>query len=309
MKKVQVIDCTIRDGGLMNNWEFSLEAVRAVYQANLEAGVDVMEMGYRVSPKVFSPADHGPWRFCREEDLRKVITAKPGFMKIAVMADIGRCFKEDFIPAEDSVIDMVRLACYVHQIDEAIELSDYLHQLGYTTFFNIMAVSASDPEVVRQCLNRVNGTTAEGVYLADSFGSFLPHDIRSRLETYRENCPDMKLGFHGHNNIQMALANSLAAMDAGAEYIDASYYGMGRGAGNTPLELLLPLIDPAKSNIASVVNAIQGYIEPLMGRYKWGYRIPYGVSGLLNQHPREAMAAVSSEERICYRDFYEKCAG
>ena len=309
MKKVQVIDCTIRDGGLMNNWEFPLDAVRAVYQANLEAGVDVMEMGYRVSPKVFAPGDHGPWRFTAEDDLWKVITDKPNGMKIAVMADIGRCFKEDFIPKKESVIDMVRLACYVHQIDEAIDLANHLDLLGYTIFFNIMAVSASNPETVRQCLEKINRINAEGVYLADSFGSFLPQDIQNRLKLYKTSCPGMKRGFHGHNNIQMALANSLAAIEAGAEYIDASYYGMGRGAGNTPLELLLPLVKPEKNNIASVVNAIQGHIEPLMGRYKWGYRIPYGVSGLLNQHPREAMAAVSSRDKVCYREFYEKSAG
>ncbi len=154
MKNVQVIDCTIRDGGLMNNWGFSEEAVRAVFQANREAGVDIMEMGYRVSPRVFKPEDHGPWRFCHEKDLRQVVAEKPSAMKLAVMADIGRCFKEDFIPCEDSVIDIVRLACYVHQIDEAIDLSEHLQELGYTTFFNIMAVSASEPQVVKECLKK-----------------------------------------------------------------------------------------------------------------------------------------------------------
>ncbi len=126
---------------------------------------------------------------------------------------------------------------------------------------------------------------------------------------YKENCPNLKLGFHGHNNIQMALANSLAAIGEGAQYIDASYYGMGRGAGNTPLELLLPLINIKGKSIASVVKAIQNHIEPLMDQFKWGYRVPYGVSGLLNQHPREAMATVSSEKKVCYRAFYEKCVG
>ena len=309
MKKVKVIDCTIRDGGLMNNWDFSLETVRAIYHANLEAEVDIMEMGYRVSQKVFKPEDHGSWRFCDEEILRQVVTEKTDSMKIAVMADIGRCYKENFIPKKDSVIDIVRLACYVHQIDEAIDLSEHLNILGYSTFFNIMAVSASEPEVVKECLHKVNKTGAEGVYLSDTFGSFVPQDIRERMDFYRENCPDLKMGFHGHNNIQMALANSLTAMEEGVDYIDASYYGMGRGAGNTPLELLLPLIRTENHNIAAVVKAIQSHIEPMMMNYKWGYRVPYGVSGLLNQHPREAMAVVSSDKEVCYRAFYEKSAG
>lgn len=308
-KRVQLIDCTVRDGGLMNNWEFSLDVVQRIYEANIQAGVDIMEMGYRVSPRVFNPEEHGPWRFCDEDILQKVVRDSSPDMKIAVMADIGRCYKEDFIPAKDSVVDIFRLACYVHQIDEAIEMSDHLNALGYITFFNIMAVSASDPAVVRDCLHKVNQTGAEGVYLADTFGSFLPPEISDRLNTYKELCPNLKLGFHGHNNIQMGLANSLVAIDSGIDYVDASFFGMGRGAGNTPLELLLPLMGQGKHDISSIIKVIQSDIEPLMEKFKWGYRIPYAVSGLLNQHPKDAMAVVSSDEETCYREFYRKSAG
>jgi len=308
-KKVKLIDCTVRDGGLMNNWEFSVDTVRRIYRANIQAGVDIMEIGYRVSPNVFDPQEHGPWRFCDEELLRKVTGEETSSMELAVMADIGRCYKENFIAKKDSVIDIFRLACYVHQIDEAIDISDHLNQLGYKTFFNIMAVSASDPEVVKDCLHKVNRTGAEGVYLADTFGSFLSSDIEERLSLYSSLCPDLKRGFHGHNNIQMGLANSLAAIACGVDYIDASYFGMGRGAGNTPLELLLPMMDRENQDISSVVKVIQSDIEPLMEKYKWGYRIPYAVSGLLNQHPKEAMALVGSEQNHCYREFYQKSAG
>jgi 4-hydroxy 2-oxovalerate aldolase len=293
----------------MNNWDFSLEAVRAIYQTNLEAGVDIMEMGYRVSPEVIKRDEHGPWRFCDETLLRQVVSENRTHMKIAVMADIGRCYKENFIPKNESVIDVVRLACYVHQIDEAIELSDHLNQIGYITFFNIMAVSSCDPEEIRQGLMKVNRTGAEGVYLADTFGSFVPEDIKEHIDYYRDLCPDLKLGFHGHNNIQMALANSLKALDCGVDYVDATYFGIGRGAGNTPLELLLPLMKRGTLNIALIIQIIQTYIEPQMETYKWGYRIPYGVSGLLNQHPREAMAVVSSGEEVSYKEFYVRCAG
>ena len=305
----KLIDCTVRDGGLMNNWEFSLETVTGLFEANKAAGISVMEMGYRVSPKVFNPEEHGPWKFCPEELIRKVAVRGKGNMKIAVMGDIGRVYKEDFIPRRDSLIDIFRLACYVHQIDEALELSDYLVDLGYETFINIMAVSTGSPEEVRECLEKVSRSRASGLYLSDTFGSFLPRDIQSRLEEYRTYCPGKKLGFHGHNNTQMALANSLAAVEAGAEYIDGSYFGMGRGAGNTPLELLLSKIGSSSGNLIPVFNVIQREIEPLMNRLKWGYRIPYAVSGILNQHPRKAIALMESDEPVCYGDFYEKSAG
>jgi len=305
-KEVKLIDCTVRDGGLMNNWMFSIETVRKIYQANLAAGVDIMEMGYRVSPRVFKREDHGLWRFCDEEILRAVITEKPESMQIAVMADIGRCFKENFLPKKDSVIDIFRLACYAHQIDEAIDISNHLNDLGYMTFFNIMAVSTVESDVLEGCLKKVNATGAEGVYLADTFGSFTPSEVSSRLQEYHRLCPDLELGFHGHNNTQMAMANSLAAMEADIAYVDASYYGMGRGAGNTPLELLLPQLHQEKVNLAPVIKTIQTEIEPLMEVFKWGYRIPYAISGILNQHPKQAMEVVSSEEERCYGDFYEE---
>ena len=311
MKKggIKLIDCTVRDGGLMNNWDFSLETVTRLFEANKAAGISVMEMGYRVSPEVFNPGEHGPWKFCNEDLLRRVAVNGKGDMKIAVMGDIGRVYKEDFIPREESVIDIFRLACYVPQIDEALELSEYLTGMGYETFINIMAVSTCSREEVRECLMKVGQSGAVGVYLSDTFGSFIPQDITNRLEEYRRFCPGKTLGFHGHNNTQMAFANSLAAVEAGAEYIDGSYYGMGRGAGNTPLELLLSRFGSPVGDFIPVFKAIQTSIEPLMTRYKWGYRIPYAVSGMLNQHPREAMALMQSEETKCYGEFYERSAG
>ena len=310
MKKseIKLIDCTIRDGGLMNNWDFSLETVTRLFEANKAAGIAVMEMGYRVSPKVFRPEEHGPWKFCPEELLRRVTVNGKGSMKIAVMGDIGRVYKEDFIPRENSLIDIFRLACYVDQIDEALDMCEYLNRLGYEVFINIMAVSSCLPKQIRGCLEKVSRSDAAGIYLSDTFGSFLPHEVSKRLGEYGAYCPGKKLGFHGHNNTQMALANSLAAAETGAEYIDGSYYGMGRGAGNTPLELLLPKLGSPK-NLSPMFKVIQTEIEPLMERYKWGYRIPYAVSGILNQHPRKAMALMETDGNECYGAFYEKSAG
>lgn len=304
--KVKVIDCTVRDGGLMNNWEFSHETVGKIYKANIEAGVDIMEMGYRVSPEIFSRKDHGVWRFCDEEELRRIITEKPEKMKISVMGDIGRVYKENFIPKKNSVIDILRLACYAHQVDEVIEISDHLNLLGYETFFNVMAVSTNPVDIVRDVLRKLNNTGATGVYLSDTFGAFHPGEIIERLGMYRELCPNLELGYHGHNNTQLALANSMKALEFGVGYIDATYYGMGRGAGNTPLELLLPVITAQKYDIGPIIEVIQSDIEPLMDKYKWGYRIPYAISGILNQHPREAIKLVSSEETRCYKRFYEE---
>ncbi|MBN1525743.1 MAG: aldolase catalytic domain-containing protein [Spirochaetales bacterium] len=306
-KHPRVIDCTIRDGGLMNKWQFDLETVRRVYRANIRAGVDIMEIGYRVSPKLFGRDDFGPWRFCAEEDILSVTGGDKPQLQLAVMADIGRCYQEDFIPKTDSVVDIYRLAFYAHQIDETIRMSAYLNGLGYKTFFNIMAVSTNPLDMVINCLKRIEEETdAVGVYLADTFGSFIPSRVSELIAFYQSHCPSKAIGFHGHNNTQMALANSLAAVEMGIEYVDASYYGMGRGAGNTPIELLLPALGGNKYDIAPIIEVIQKDFEPMSRIYKWGYHIPYAITGICNQHPKSAIELMQSEQRGCYKEFYQR---
>ena len=139
---IKVLDATIRDGGLCNNFDFSDEFVRELYKTNIKSGVDYMEFGYKASRTLFNEADFGKWKFCKEEDIRAIVGENVSDMKISVMADVGRCdFKTDFLPRSESVIDMVRVACYIHQIPAAIEMIEYFHDLGYETTCNIMAIS------------------------------------------------------------------------------------------------------------------------------------------------------------------------
>ena len=130
-KDIKVLDATIRDGGLCNNFEFTDEFVTELYKTNVKSGVDYMEFGYRASKNLFNPDDCGKWKFCSEEDIRSIVGDNVSDMKISVMADVGRCdFKEDFIPKSESVIDMVRVACYIHQIPAAIEMIEHFNKLG-----------------------------------------------------------------------------------------------------------------------------------------------------------------------------------
>ncbi|MBQ8280931.1 MAG: nucleoid-structuring protein H-NS, partial [Lachnospiraceae bacterium] len=112
-RDVRILDATIRDGGIVNNFEFNDDFVRRLYEANVKAGVDYMEFGYKASKEIFSKEDYGKWKFCDEEDIRAIVGNNDFDLKIAVMADVGRCdFKTDFLPKFDSFIDMVSVACY-----------------------------------------------------------------------------------------------------------------------------------------------------------------------------------------------------
>ena len=136
----QIIDVTIRDGGLVNDFDFSVEFVRDVYDALSRAGIDYMEIGYKNSPKLLKAENSGPWRFLKDHFLKEVIVQKTK-TKFSCLVDIGRVDENDILPREESLIDFVRVACYIHDVNKAIELGEKFHQFGYETSVNIMALS------------------------------------------------------------------------------------------------------------------------------------------------------------------------
>ncbi len=302
---IRVLDCTIRDGGLVNNFHFSDKFVKGVYETCVASGVDYMEIGKNNSPKLMSEDEYGPWNFCKEEDIRRIVGDNNTDMKIAVMSDIGRTRKEELLPKKDSVVDMVRIATYVHQIPEAIELIEDAHSKGYETTVNIMAISKSFDSELDEVLDAVSKTPVDVIYIADSFGSFYPEQIRKLTEKYLNVAQKSgkKVGIHAHNNMQLAYANTIEAMMYGTSFLDATISGLGRGAGNCPLELLVGFLKNPKYKIEPLLKFIQEQIVPLEKELDWGYSIPYMITGQLNEHPRSAMKA-REENDTNYVKFY-----
>ena len=302
---IKVFDCTIRDGGLVNNYYFSDEFVKAHYETCVAAGVDYMEIGKNVSPTIMSVDEYGPWNFCKEEDIRRIVGNNDTNMKIAVMADIGRSLKEELIPKKDSVVDMIRIATYIHQIPAAIDLIEDAHAKGYETTVNIMAISKSFDDELDEVLSQLSKTPVDVIYIADSFGSFYPEQIKKLTDKYLKVAQESgkKVGIHAHNNLQLAYANTLEAMIYGTSFLDVTISGLGRGAGNCPLELLIGFLKNPKYKLMPVLKFIEEYIVPLEKELDWGYSIPYMLTGQLNEHPRAAMKA-RDEKDTKYREFY-----
>ncbi|MDD4183450.1 MAG: nucleoid-structuring protein H-NS, partial [Candidatus Omnitrophica bacterium] len=140
-EKIKVFDCTIRDGGLVNNHDFDDRFVREVYKALSAAGVDYMEIGYKNSKRLFSPKDFGKWKFCDDSDIEKIKAGIKSKTKISVMVDVDRVDIEDVKPKKESPVDMIRVASYVKDIDKAIYLVNHFADKGYETTVNIMAIS------------------------------------------------------------------------------------------------------------------------------------------------------------------------
>ena len=302
---IKVFDCTIRDGGLVNNYHFSDAFVKAHYETCVAAGVDYMEIGKNVSPTVMSVDEYGPWNFCKEEDIRRIVGENKTNMKIAVMSDIGRSLKEELRPKSESVVDMIRIATYIHQIPAAIELIQDAHEKGYETTVNIMAISKSFDDELDEVLAQLAKTPVNVIYIADSFGSFYPEQIKKLTEKYLKVAVDSgkQIGIHAHNNLQLAYANTLESMIYGASFLDVTISGFGRGAGNCPLELLIGFLKNPKYKLMPVLKFIEEFIVPLEKELDWGYSIPYMLTGQLNEHPRAAMKA-RDEKDTNYREFY-----
>lgn len=307
--EIKVIDCTVRDGGLMNKWQFGEDFVKKVYSSLSEAGVDYMEIGYLSSESAFSRDDFGPWRFCAEEDLRRIIGEADKKIKLSAMADIGRIDYCDIPPRSESSLDMIRVACYVHQTDAAIDLVHHCMDKGYETTVNLMAVSTVGLRELDEALGDLAKSRVPIVYLVDSFGAFYSEDIETLAKKYLQALPGKTLGIHAHNNQQLAFGNTISAIIAGANVLDATLYGIGRGAGNCPLELLLSFLKNPKFKVRPLIEAIETQILPWREKIDWGYFIPYMVTGTMNQHPRAAMAQMDGDGKNNLMEFYDKIAG
>lgn len=305
---IKVVDATIRDGGLCNNFEFTDEFVKELYKSNIKSGVDYMEFGYKASKNLFKESDFGKWKFCSEADIRSIVGDNISDMKIAVMADVGRCdFKTDFLPKDESVIDMVRVACYIHQIPAAIEMIEYLHNLGYETSCNIMAISQANLNQVEEALSMISESSVDVIYLVDSYGSLYPETAGALAKTYLEAAEKngKKVGFHAHNNQNLAFANTIETLSYGVSYLDATAMGMGRGAGNCAMELLLGFLKNPKYSLYSLLEFIERYMVPLKQQgVVWGFDLQYMFTGQLNRHPREAIS-FTDEKRGDYCEFYK----
>ncbi|NOQ66274.1 MAG: nucleoid-structuring protein H-NS [Desulfobacterales bacterium] len=303
--QIKVIDCTVRDGGLMNKWQFEDQFVRNVYHALSEAGVDYMEIGYLSSESAFSREEYGPWRFCAEEDLKRIIGDTEKKIKLSAMADIGRIEYDDIPLKSESSLDMVRVACYVHQIDKAIALAHHCIEKGYETTINLMAVSTVGLRDLNEALEDLNKSKVPIIYLVDSFGAFYSEHIDTLGAKYFERMPDKTIGIHCHNNQQLAFANTISAIINGVNFLDATLYGIGRGAGNCPLELLLSFLKNPKFKVRPIIKCIEEDIFPWAKKIDWGYSVPYMVTGVLNQHPRAAMAHMESDHQEKVTGFFD----
>jgi len=310
--ELKVLDCTVRDGGLINDHQFTDEFVRAVYDTCLAAGIDSMEIGYKNSERLFPRDQFGHWRHCREEDMRRVVgdhDAQSTGLKLVAMADAGKSdWKTTIIPAADSVLGMIRVAFYAHQVSEAVDMIHHANEQGYETMANLMAVSNITESEIETVLEAIALTPASTMVIVDSFGHLYREQVDRLYRKYADAMAGTgkQIGIHAHNNMQLAFANTIEAIILGSNRADATMAGLGRGAGNCPMELLLGFLRNPKFKLRPVIRLLQEQIPEIRKTVEWGPLVPYNITGQMNLHPRAAIVCRAGEHPDDFVAFYDQ---
>ena len=308
-ESIRVVDATLRDGGLVKDFFFDDDFVKSLYLTNIKSGVDYMEFGYRGDKEMFDPEKFGKWKFCDDDDIRAIVGDNDSDLKIAIMADVGRCnYKQDIRPKSESPVDLIRVATYINQIPTAVDMIEHAKNNGYEVSCNIMAISSAQEGDVRAALDILGQTAVDVIYIVDSFGALYPEQLQRVAALYMEYGEkyNKMIGIHAHNNQQLAFANTIEAVGDGVDWLDATYSAMGRGAGNCAMELLLGFLKNPKYKVFPVIKFIDEHMNKLReSGVKWGYDLQYLMTGLLNQHPRTAIE-FTKKDRKDYAEFYKE---
>ena len=306
---IKVVDATLRDGGLVNDFYFPEGFEKALYEANLKAGVDYMEFGYRADKEMFDVNKFGPCKFSSDDFIRSVVGENDTDLKIAIMTDVGRCnYKQDIQEKANSPVDLIRVATYTHQMPGALDMIEDAKKKGYEVSCNIMAISNAQESDLKVALDLLGKSPVDIIYIVDSYGSLYPEQIARIADLYGEFATKYgkKLGMHAHDNQKLAFANTIEAAGDGVDYLDATYAAMGRGAGNCAMELLMGFLKNPKFKLHPVIKFIEEYMNPMKeAGVTWGFDLQYLLTGVLNQHPRSAIQFTKAKRKD-YFEFYKE---
>ena len=290
---MKILDCTLRDGGYYTNWDFNKTLVDNYIEAMNHLPVDYLEVGYRSIPL---KGYYGKYFYCPVYELEDL---KAHSNKKLVVCINEKDIKPEHLDAVLSpikgLVDMVRVVVDPQNLDRAIVLAEGIKKFGFEVGFNIMYMSKWNQygDFIKN-LRNIDGI-ADYFYMVDSYGGVYPKDIIETLDMVKSNtsCP---VGFHGHNNLELALVNTLTALEHGAEIVDATILGMGRGAGNLKTELLLTVLNSKFGydvNFNALGDVVGGF-EGLLEKHQWGTNLPYMISGSNSLPQKDVMDWVTT---------------
>lgn len=289
----KILDCTLRDGGYYTNWDFNSFTISEYIKATNLLPVDYLEIGYRNTPSqdYLGKMGYSPISVLNhfKENSHKKLAVMLNEKSISI-PDLDK-----LLTPIQGLVNMIRLAIDPKNFDRAVKIAEAVKKKGFEVGFNTMYMSKwNEYDGFLSKLNLINDI-ADLFCMVDSFGGVTPDDVKDIYSKVKESttCP---IGFHGHNNLQLALINTLTAIDCGVDFVDATILGMGRGAGNLKLELLLTYLNK-RNGLAVDFNILGDVIsafQPLHEKYKWGTNLPYMISGANSIPQKEVMEWVTN---------------
>lgn len=292
MDQLKLLDCTLRDGGYYNSWDFDCSLIQEYLYAMDAISVDYVELGFRgISKEGFK----GACAYTSDNFIRSLHV--PDRLKLGVMVNAGDLLKDPkgietllselFTPAADSPVTLVRIACHVHEFEAALPACLWLKAKGYTVGFNLMQVADRSIPEIKNLASSANRYPIDVLYFADSMGSLDPERTSEIIHVLREDWKG-PLGIHTHDNMGFALANSMRAVEEGVTWIDSTVTGMGRGPGNAKTEYLAIELNSHRqvhSNTIPLLKVIHKFFKPMQNEHGWGTNAYYYLAGKYGIHP------------------------
>lgn len=290
MSKIRLLDCTLRDGGYVNDWEFGHDNIVSIFERLVDANVDVIEIGFLDERR---PFDMNRSIMPDTESVGKIYGALDRKQaEIVGMIDYGTCGLENIRPCSDSYLDGIRVIFKKHIMHEAMDFCRQVKALGYKVYSQLVSITSYNDAELMELIGLVNEVKPYAVSMVDTYGLLHPEDLLhyyDLMDKYVD--PEVKIGFHAHNNFQLAYANALAFLGKEPHHdivVDGTLFGMGKSAGNAPLELLAMRLNDKYDKDYKINPMLEGIEESVMsfyGKAPWGYKLFFYLCGLNKCHP------------------------
>ncbi len=322
INKISILDCTLRDGGYVNDFNFGNTVIKSIISKLSKANIDIIECGWLKS----GTTDENRSRYSSIEVLKNVIGIKnPNLMYVA-MIQYGAISNDEVAPLDPASIDGIRITFHEHEIDDAFVLGKQLLDKGYKVFMQPVGTTSYSDGALINLIEKINSLNPFAFYLVDTLGTMYKNDLLRMFYLIDHNLnKGITFGFHSHNNLQLSFANAQELMGLSTSrniILDSSVYGMGRGAGNLNTELLTQYINSVqglKYDNLEVLEILDEYIKPLSLKYKWGYDAAYYIASITGCHPNYAsfllnkqtlhiqdINAILNNLDVAKRDLYDK---
>lgn len=290
MGQVRLLDCTLRDGGYVNDWEFGYNNLISIFERLVDAGVDMIEIGFLDDRRPFDINRSIMPDTASAENIWGRISKRPGM--VVGMIDYGTCGISHLQPCSESFMDGIRVIFKKHIMKEALEYCAEVKQLGYKVFVQLVSITSYSKDELLELIKLVNDIRPYAVSMVDTYGLLMPKDLLSYYEILdRYVLPEIQIGFHAHNNFQLGYANAIAFLEKEASHdivVDGTLYGMGKSAGNAPLELVAGYMNEQLGNRYKISPLLEAIAESVMNFYAknpWGYQMFYFLSAANRCHP------------------------